>query len=377
MRLSVLLKTTGVVASFGSIALLAGLYSFNHFATVENQIDKSCIPVTGIAGPEDLQIDQRQNRIFISSFDRRAKTKDKDGIRGAIHVADLEDPLASSAWRDRTAGIPERFEPLGLSIFDDGEVKRLFVVNAATNSVELFDIAENGDLTHLESLTEHRLTSINDVAAVGPRAFYVSNDLAPGRSTLYGQLQYFSRAATGAVFYFDGQVWRHAAHGLRFANGVVVNKSGTRFYVSESSAMSLRVYDREPETGILNLQKTVSLPGAADNLNIADDGSILVGANPKPLTLGFHLRSSKARSPSLIVRYRDEVELKRDDVLTGAPTNVGGLEKTRGSRGEPELTILYQSDGDHLSAATVADAFDGKFVIGALVDDRYLICQLK
>lgn len=334
----------------------AALHSFNHFKTVENLVDPSCLPVTGIAGPEDLQIDAALQRVFISSFDRRAKPVAGAPVRGAIHVVAIDDPLAASAWRDRTGGAPARFEPLGLSLYDDGEVKRLFVVNAAVNAVELFDVAENGDLVHLETLSESRLTSVNDVAAVGPRSFYVTNDVAPGRASLFGKLQFVTKAATGALYYYDGLAWRTAAQDLRFANGVVVNAAGTRLYLAETTGMTLRIYDRDPAVGVLTLADTVALPGAADNLNIADDGALLIGANPKPLTLPMHRQSAERRSPSLVLRYQD-------DVASDDP----------GDR----LATLYQSDGEHLSAATVADASNGKMVVGALVDDRFLICSLK
>ncbi len=328
---------------------LAVLHSFNHFKAYEPVFSSTCTPVTGIIGPEDLQIDRTKRRVFISSYDRRKGGAD----RGAIHVVELDDLLASDGWRDRTGGFPEEFRPMGLSFYDDGEYKRLFVVNAANNSVELFDIETNGDLRHLETFSDARLNSLNDVTAAGPRSFYVTNDLAAGRSGLLGALQYIGRAATGSVFYFNGVAWRRAASDLRYANGVLLSPDGETLYVAETSGMALKSYRRDQRTGILSLEDTVSLPGGVDNLNFSPSGHLLIAANPKPLSISRHIRSNNAISPSQILEY-------------DARANSLKINGTK---------PIFESSGEELSAATVADKIGTKIVVGALADDKFLICD--
>lgn len=348
MRFSLLAGAALLLLALAGGTVAYTLYSFNHFRDVEDRFDGACSPVTGVAGPEDIEATPSLGRAFVSSLDRRAGAD----ARGSIFAVLIDDPLDSENWRDRTAGKPEKFRPLGLNYYENGDVRRLFVINEATNSVEIFDVGPSGDLAHIESVSERRLTSPNDVVAVGPRSFYVTNDAEPGRSSLLGRLQFLSRAASGTIYYFDGVSMRVAADGLRFANGIALNARGTRLYAAETSGQSLRIYDRDPASGVLALAKVESLPAAPDNLNVAWDGSIWIGAQPKPLSVPLVERDPAQRAPSLVIRYVDQEGV-------AAP-----------------MTEIFSSKGGAISTSTVAAIAGSRLLIGALLDDKYLICDL-
>ncbi|MEZ5891594.1 MAG: SMP-30/gluconolactonase/LRE family protein [Parvularculaceae bacterium] len=330
------------------VLILAGagaynLHSFNQFSAIEPVPLAACAPVTGIAGPEDIGIDETHGLAFMSSLDRRAK-----GARGAIHAFDVADPLADSGWRDRTGGEPEKFRPLGLDYYENGEVRRLFVVNEAGPSIELYDVQENGDLVHLETFAERRLTSPNNVAAVGPRSFYVTNDAQPGRAGPLGKLHFVLRIGSGEVFYVDGSAWSIAAEGLRFANGLALTEDGAKLYVAETSGKALKVFDRDVATGRLTPSHTIALDASPDNINVDADGAIWVGALPKPLLAPRLLKDENARAPSEVIRV--------------APDGA--------------VTTIYRNDGTEHSAATVAAREGGKLFIGALYEKKFLFCDL-
>jgi arylesterase/paraoxonase len=350
MRVNFLaLFVLGVVAALG-VATYSTLRGFNHFASIESSFDGACTPVSGIAGPEDLQIDVSSRRVFISSFDRRGGGDER--ARGAIYVFSLDDPLAASGWRDRTGGVPDAFEPLGLYYFSDGAVRRLFVVNDTNKSIELFDVTDSGDLVHLETLSDPRLSSPNNVAAVGPREFYVTNDVEPGRDTMLGRVHFLLRAQSGAVLHYDGTFWRVAADQLRFANGVNRNADATRVYVTETAGHALKIYERDPATGALQLEETVSLSAAPDNINIDQTGALWIAAHPKPLALSGYLRDPARQSPSMVIRYDDS---------GNAPSHPAEV---------------FTDDGALISASTAADRLGSKLVIGSLLEKKFLICHL-
>lgn len=342
-------------AAFGvALVLIAGgtgyvtLDSFNQFDQVQSNFDGSCAPVTGIAGPADLQIDPSTHIAFVSSRDRQAGP----GARGGIYALSIDDPLAEDAWRDRTAGVPEAFEPEGIHFYSDGKVRRLFVVNSARKSIELYDVAQNGDLRHIESFHERRLTNPNDVVATGPRSFYVSNDFSVGRDSVLARVEFVTRAASGKLFYFDGVIWRVAAENLRFANGVTVSHDGRRLYVAETSGGALKIFDRDPESGNLTLAETVPMGAAVDNINIDRAGTLWIAAHPKPLLLARTARDPEARPPSMVIRYDD---------LPGA-------------HGKP--AEVYVNDGGELSASSAAARLGPTLLIGALYEKKFLICRL-
>jgi arylesterase/paraoxonase len=241
---------------------------------------------------------------------------------------------------------------MGLYLYDDGAAKRLFVVNVATSAIEVYDVGSSGDLVHLETLAERRLTSPNDIVAVGPRSFYVTNDAESGRDSLLARLQFLFRVGSGRVLYYDGIAWRAAAEGLRFANGVAVGRDGARVYVAETAGEAIRIYDRNIETGALRLAKVAPMGAAVDNIDVDRVGALWIGAHPKPLQLPAYARQPDGSAPSLVIRYED----------------------IDGGDARPEK--IYTDDGSQISASTVAARLGSTLMIGALLEKKFLICEM-
>lgn len=338
-----------VIVLAAGAGVLALLYNLEGTGAPGPAFAGDCTPVTGIVGPEDLEIDDLGRRAFISSID--AESNDERPTRGGIYVFSVDDPLADGAWRDRTGGAPARFRPIGVSYFSNGEANRLFVANAAGKSVEMFDVSENGDLRLVETFRERRLTSPNDVVATGPRSFYVTNDFDAGRESILGRLQYLFRTASGRVFHFDGVAWRAAAEGLHYANGVAMRRDGKRLYVAETTAAAVRVYDRDARTGGLTQAKTVKLPAAPDNLNIDHAGSIWIGARPITL-LPPDFGSRRAPSTSLVYRLDDIPEMRST------------------------ADAVFIDNGERIAASTVAARLGPMLLIGSPIEKKFLICTL-
>lgn len=303
----------------------------------------TCTPVSGIAGPEDAQIDAFSRRAYISTFDRASGDK-----RGGVYLFSLDDPLADS-WRDRTGGAPTKLDPVGLSLYEDGSVRRLFVANAAAKTVELYDIEGEGDLRYIETFAERRLTSPNDVVAVGPRAFYVSNDVEPGRDNILGAAHYLFRAGSGRIMHYDGVSWRVAADGLRFAAGLALSLDGKRLYATETAAATLSIFDRDKTTGNLTLARMVRLGAAADNINVDPTGTLWIGAQPKTL-----LPPSKTAS--------------------GAGSIVFGYDDMRDIPSKP--IAIFNDSGGQIAAATVAARLGRTLLVGSPVEKKFLICDV-
>lgn len=333
-----------VLLIFGAVgaAVWLTLQSFNHFGKVAHAFEGRCAPVTGVAGPEDMAVDPYMERVFISSLDRR-----DPGARGAIHIVDPADPLAARGWRDMTGGAPSDFQPLGLAYFEEAGVRRLFVVNAANNAVEIFHVAEDGALTHLDTKTERRMTSPNNVTAVGVDRFYVTNDARAGRDTILGKFQFLTRAGEGDLLYFNGVAWRMAATDLKFANGIAASRQGDEIYVAETAGKTIRFFARDGSSGGLRQSRLVKTPTAPDNITVSDDGVLWVAGLPKPLSLLRHAGNDARLSPSSVMRV-DE---------TGVST-------------------VYLDDGAELSASSVAARVGDTLLIGAIYERKFLLCEL-
>jgi arylesterase/paraoxonase len=302
-----------------------------------------------MAGPADMQIDPHFRRAFISSIGNE-DDKRTNRPRGGVYVFSIDDPLSDDAFRDRTDGAPARFEPVGLSYFDNGVERRLFVANAAAKSVELFDVDEEGDLQFIESFRERRLSSPSDVVAVGPRSFYVTSEADAGRNSVLGKAHYLLRFASGRVLHFDGTAWRVAAENLKFADGLALSRDGKRLYVAESAGAALRIFDRDAMTGALTPALRVPLGAAPQNLNVDRTGSVWIGARAKSI---LPSETSGDASTSLVIRF--------DDIVGVA------------SKPKP----VFADSGERIKATTVAARLGPTLMIGSPVEKKFLICEMR
>ena len=94
------------------------------------------------------------------------------------------------------------------------------------------------------------------------------------------------------------------------------------------------------------------LPAAPDNITIAWDGALWIGAQPKPLATTLVEQNAQKSAPSLVIRFVDNRE---------KPST---------------LTEIFSSDGGLISTSSVATIAGLRLLVGALFDDKYLICDL-
>lgn len=350
-----------LVFLLGLSALLAAictywLHSFNHFSEVDRAFDGQCSPFTGLDGPSDIEIDTSQGIAYISSKAYRASTPTTSqgtsagtgAERGKIYGITLNDPLNNDGFRDRTGGIPSLFRPGGIDFYEGEGLRQLFVVNEATNGIELFDVSEAGELSHFKTITDPRLTSPKSVVAVGPEQFYVTNDVKLGGTFVQITAQLLTGNNAGEVFYLDKGTVSLVAKDLRIASGLELSRDGTTLYVAETAAKAIKVYDRNPADGLLSDAGLIKLEAAPDNIALDEAGDLWIGAHPKLLMSGPHPAGSGSTAPSKVYRVT--------------------------SKGE--AIVIYADPGKELSASTIAVRFGDQMLVGGRMDPKFLICQL-
>ncbi|PWR21778.1 strictosidine synthase family protein [Zavarzinia compransoris] len=345
------------VACAGAVG--AAMYSANQFRSVEAAGNVACAAVTGVVGAEDIVVDLGRNRAFVSIDDRRAAMAGRP-VRGRIAMIDLAAP--SLAPVDITPAQPETFHPHGISLWTDpatGE-RSLFVVNhiqgglneIGISRVEIFGIAEDGRLTPRGGVIGAEMNSPNDVLAVGPNQFYASND--HGSTTGLGiLLENYLQLPRATVVYYDGKGFTRVADGIRFANGLGLSPDGRQFYVAETTGFAVRTYDRNPDSGRLTLRASTPVDNGVDNIDMAPDGSLWIAGHPRLLDFVAHAGDAAKPAPSEVVR------------LSPGP---GGL----------AVETVMTDPGQLISAASVAAyAGPGRFLVGAVFDEKLLDCRVK
>lgn len=342
----------------GVIVFVAGWFFYHiipasgAFADLEPKLVGDCRHVEIAPGTEDVTIDPDLNIAFISAADRRA-WYNGDGAQGVnplngIYALSLD---GSDTVR-RVSPAMENFLPHGISLWrgDNGQ-KRLFVVNhppTGEELVEIFDVGEAGDLTHIESVAFDALRSPNDVVGVGPRQFYASNDKRFKRGIMATLEAYLALPVTDVV-YFDGETGRKIVGGLTYANGVNRSADGSTIYIAELLKRRIDVYDRNEETGALKRVKTLPVNTAPDNVEVAGDGALWVAGHSKIFDFIEHAKDPKAIAPSHIIRV---------DPRTGRKSD------------------FFISVNGEINAASVGAVWDNTLIVGAVFDSHVMACPM-
>lgn len=326
------------------------LSNTGQFRSIESVGNTNCQVVTGVVGAEDMLIDG--NRVFVSIDDRRASMAGRP-VRGRIALLDLTQNRLVPV--DITGDQPVDFHPHGISLWRDpatGETT-LFVINHfefGGSRVELFTVEADGKLSHQGGIVSAEMNSPNDLVAVGPNRFYVTND--HGSTTPLGTtLENYLQLPRANVVYFDGSNFRRVVEGLTFANGINVTPDGRRLYLAEVTGFAVSTFDRDIDSGRLTLVDRTPVPSGPDNIEIAADGSLWIGAHPHLLDFVTHAQDATALSPSEVLRL-----VPQGDGLT--------------------VETVLTDPGDLLSGSSVAvDAGNGRFLVGSVFEEKLLDCR--
>jgi arylesterase/paraoxonase len=325
------------------------LWSAGQFKALAPHFDGKCTPITGIIGPEDITIHPKTGVAYISACDRRAVNKGKPG-RGAIYAYDLNADTPKLINLTPDAG--EELLPHGISLYvgDEGN-DVLFVINHADgkHQIEIYDL-KDGNLFHRKTVSDSLLISPNNLVAVGPESFYVSNDHLYVTGIKRTMEDYF-RLRLSNVVYYDGSHFVEAESGFGYANGINISADGKTLYLCATTERTLHIFDREPTTGKLIQREKIKLNTGVDNIEVDEKGGLWIGSHPKLL--------------SFVKHSQDPSKLSASQVLHVTPK----------PGGEYDIKEIYLNAGDEISGSSVAAVFKSHMLIGAVFEPKFLDCQ--
>lgn len=359
-----IMKLKNILAILGTLFLIVlsfiiirAMTRAGEFSRLTPRFDGTCKDIAGLAGAEDISLSADKTSIYISSVNRRAMAND-NLVRGAIYKLPISGIETISARTDLTQNMPTAFAPVGISLWTSAEGKTtLMAVNSANNkrSVEIFGVETNGTLTHQKTVNIEGASRLNDVLAIGPDKFYVSNesDYKQGSiEEIFAQTLDYDK--TGAIYYYDGQKSEKLASGLTFANSLALSPSGDKLYATGTISRALFVYGRDKQNNTLIKQEEVFLGTGVDNLFVEDDGRIWIAAHPKLYTLIGHFSDAKKTAPSQVI------------ILEPNQNGKGG-----------NIDQVYLSNGDDgFSGASVAVRSNNTMIMGSIFEDGIRVCEL-
>jgi hypothetical protein len=234
--------------------------------------------------------------------------------------------------------------------------------------IEVLEVRANAGLPeplrHTETIVgDAHLPSPNDVAPVGDRQFFVTNDHGPGSSTAVSFGDLFG-LNFGSLVYFDGISFRTVFPNLPFANGV--NVIGDKLYVASTNQGTITTL-RWDQSGNVKPLSSIQLGSGVDNIEVVPDSQALViGAHPDLFRLVLYGSQSLGvrTAPSQVIRLR-----------LGADGSSGTAATILRMDGEE------RADGG-ISATSVAAAYQPnrrgpmRLLLGSIFSDRILACAL-
>lgn len=348
------LQVSVALLVLGTLATVWLMARGGAFKTIDNSFASGecrALPLAGSA--EDIQPDRERNLVYLSLLDRRGLVRG-EAPQGDILRIDLADPQLNAvpALRDR----PAHFRPHGLSLYVDGAgTRHLFVINHPLDRanepemVELFREVVPGEFTHVRTFRDPLMISPNDIVAVGPEQFYVANDKVSG-GVLAAALQQFGIGGSPLV-YVDGDRAEVVSGNIASGGGISASNDLREVYVAETSAQRLRVFERTGGGGAVSELARIALGTSPDNIDVAPDGSLWIGAHANVFALIQHFTAEKP-APSQVLRV----------VLHDG--------------GKADIEQVYLNTGEAISASSVGVQIDGRLLIGSITERKVLACRL-
>lgn len=291
----------------------------------------------------DPEIDKRESKLLTFDFNEPN-----------------QDPLELTFKSFNRSG----FNPHGISVYRDpssGAVS-LFVVNHLPDAqaIEIFDFErETHSLIHRRSVVDPLIWSPNNLYAVGPDSFYVTNDNFFHFNSLALRLfgMFFHFWFHGSVVFYDGFKGIEVAKG--HPNGISMDKSERFVIVPNFIGRSVVVY-RRLQDNTLEESQTIKAGTMIDNINRDPiTGNLWLAGIPQLSEFVEHANNLSHRSSSQVLMLQ----------LGKSATSGIGFPSY-------QLREAYMNDGKELSGATTAIVYKDRLLIGSLCGDM-LYCEIK
>ncbi len=316
------------------------------FARDDCQVHAVVNAATGEAlrGIEDLAQENAQT-LILSAYDRPAVEaalgEGRPPPEGGLYRVAIA-PLLQGATRAtpllQPGSVTGGLRPHGIALAGD----RLAAVNRRLGASGELDpvvlelrLAPGGDAQVTAIHKASGFCALNDVAFDGELILATLDRASCGRP---GLADLFPGAATGKLAEIGPEGTRIVAQGFAFANGVAVLPDAL-VAVAETRGKTVRLADG----------RQLEVPGAPDNLSVADDGRIVAALQPS------------------LLRFA----LWRYGWLAGAGSRIIALDPATGAL----ETLFEDPSGDLFAGATSALLLDDALVAGSVLSAGLLVCR--
>ncbi|KAF9199815.1 Serum paraoxonase/arylesterase 2 [Haplosporangium sp. Z 27] len=355
----------------------------------------NCYRTAFIPGPADIEISDWDEIAFISSDDQSwfeessffHRPSQKTAKNGGIYTLPLNQKDASPKEVTLQGYPSDDFHPAGMSLyrFQDPDtqawVSRLFVINHSHRGelVEIFEYSPSTNtLTFVKSIQNDRFVTPSDIVAVDKERFYLNN--LHYLSGKYGSIAEDAIGfAWGSVVYYNGTDSHKVLESLATPYGIAASPDGAQIYVSSFQDKIVQVYNTTEDiaTGELVRDIDIWVGNHVDNLSVdKHTGDIYVASHPSYTTYLRHKLGKEPQSPSHVVKLeklspenfiyqeKDEPEMFFFEMPKPPPLKW-------------EVKDLFYSNGEDISATSVAAYWNNDLILGSYSSHSLLRCTLS
>jgi arylesterase/paraoxonase len=156
------------------------------------------------------------------------------------------------------------------------------------------------------------------------------------------------------LLYFNGTNFRISVQRMAFPNGVYVSPDGGHLYVTLTNERRVIGFSREPFFGSLTEIGSLSIPARLDNISADAQGRLIIAGHPSLLRVNRFRADPGKPSPSAVFR----VTLDKSGVPQSYET-------------------IFADDGSLIGASSSAAMVGKRLLVGSVLDDKMLDCQVK
>lgn len=332
-----------VLSITGLLVFIIGAYTLNRlhnlgaFTRIEAENGHTLEIIAKVPGPEDMELDREDGLLYFISSNPCSNHPE----RGGLYYIQLDQPNQEAhAFKfDK----PWDFHPHGLSYLRGKYDKYLFTNNHredGTHSVEIFKIIDEDELQHLATIRGSELTSPNDLLAVGPTQFYVTND-GRAHDRFTRSMDTFLGRNTGNVLFYNGIEFSRVVDNLEFPNGIALKTSSKQVFIGETLSGFIKIYQMEGNYNLKFVDNFYAGVGI-DNISFDEQSGLLAALHPNLLALSRHMKNPKILSPSKVIHIPNH---------------------------SWQGKVMYQHSGTDISGISTAVSYNGYIYLGAVCDE--------
>ncbi|KAG0343279.1 Serum paraoxonase/arylesterase 2 [Podila humilis] len=355
----------------------------------------NCFQITEIPGPAAIEIDDRDRLAFVSSDDRSWKQASrffhrpsfKTLTNGGIYTLSLTEKNGSPKECEMRGYSYDDFHPAGMSLFQYQDkdslawINRLFVINHSHNGdvVELFDYsASSNSLTFVKRIDSALFVTPKDIVAVDQDRFYLTNQ--HGMAVKYGRvIEDMASLSLGSVVYYNGQESFKVLESQANPYGIALSPDASQLYISAFSDKIIHVYNTTTDAikGGLVHDVDIWVGNHVDNLSVdKHTGDLYVASHPSYSAYLRHRLGYEPQAPSHVVKIE---KLSPENYISqqSSQPEFYFFPTPELPPLKWEVKDLFYSNGEDISATTVAAYWSGDLILGSSTNHHLLRCSLR